>query len=124
MSDCEIAQYYLATYRIARKSHECVECSAPIDPGEKYLEVRACWDNRPDVYRQHLLCQQACEYVRDKGLNDDECIYYGGLKDWYKEWIRYGWGNLDSMPEERSAMWRFILNIKRRERKAKRAVAV
>jgi hypothetical protein len=118
MSDCEIAQYYVCKERTARKAHECSECSAPINPGEKYLQVNGCWENRPDVFRQHLLCQQACEFVRDKGLNDDKCIYYGDLMEWYSDWIRGGFGNVHDDIEDRRKMWKFMLGIKRRERRA------
>jgi hypothetical protein len=119
--DCEIAQYYKAQERTARKQHECCECSAPILSGERYLEVRACWENRPDVYRQHILCEKACEFVRDSGINDDECLYYGGLKEWYHEWVKSGnhlWENFD----ERKKMWLFLIHIARRERQARATV--
>lgn len=116
--DCEIAQYYKCTDRVARKEHECCECSAPILIGEKYLQVNACWENRPDVYRQHLLCQKACEFVRDSGINEDECIYYGGLMEWYHEWVNSIHANLDADIVDRRTIWKFILAIKRRERRA------
>lgn len=114
--DCEIAQYYKCVHRVARKPHECCECSAPIDTGEKYLQVNACWDNQPDVYRQHLICAEACEYVRDVGLNDDECVYYGGLKEWWHDWIKESY-NFEATAIERRKLWRLMLKINRRERK-------
>lgn len=119
MSECEIAKYYVAIYRVARKQHECCECAVPIEPKEKYLQVNACWDGSPDVYRQHLLCQQACEFIRDSGLNDDDCIYYGGLKEWYDDWTR-GFHSQEGELEQRQKMWGFMLRIARRERKFKR----
>lgn len=121
MSDCELPQYYFCKERVARKEHKCCECSAPINVGEKHLVVSACWEGRPDRYRQHILCEKACEYVRDKGLNDDECIYYGGLQEWYHDWIKSAWW--EGEKEDHSAMWRFMLAIRRRERKSRLKVS-
>lgn len=115
MSDCEIAQYYVATERRAAKEHDCCECDAPILVNERYLEVRACWEGRPCIERQHTLCQHACEFVRDSGINDDECIYYGGLKEWYHEWVKGGY-RFDADPDERLKMYGFMVRIARRER--------
>ncbi len=120
MSECEIPDYYVCTERVARKVHKCCECSAPILVGEKHLEVSASWEGRPDRYRQHLLCEQACEFVRDKGLNDDECLYYGELKEWWPTWVKYG-DNTSAKLEDRAALWRMMLRIMRRERKQKAA---
>lgn len=114
--DCEIAQYYKWIFRVARKPHECCECTAPIDPGEKYLQVNACWENHPGTYRQHVLCMEACEFVRDAGLNDDECLYYGGLTEWYRDWVHEPW---QADAENRSKLWRMMLRITRRERQAR-----
>lgn len=115
--DCEIAQYYTWKERVAIKPHGCCECTAKIQPGEKYLQVNAFWDNMPETYRQHLLCAQACMFVRDAGLNDDECIYFGGLKEWYSEWIEGGY-NMETARDVRAALWRLMLNIFRREHKS------
>lgn len=121
MSDCEIAQYYVCKERVARKEHECCECSAPIEIGEKYLQVNACWEGRPSVERQHVLCEQACEFVRDSGINDDECLYYGGLKDWYREWVKGGYTH-EAELSERQKIWGFMVRIARRERLTKNMV--
>ncbi len=123
MSDCEIAQYYHTKERTARKEHGCCECTAKILVGEKYLEIRACWEGRPCVERQHLLCEKACEFVRDNGLHDDECLYFGELSEWYHEWVKSGYCH-DSEIEERRTMWGFMLRIRRRELKARRLAAV
>ena len=120
--DCEIAQYYNWKERVARKEHECCECDAKIIPGEKYLQVNACWEHRPDTYRQHLLCARACEYVRDSGINDDECLYYGGLKEWWGEWVG-GMNNRDAEEAQRATVWRFMLQITRRERRQRGPIA-
>ena len=123
MSDCEIAQYHKCQERVARKPHKCCECSAPINSGEKYLQVNACWDNQPFVGRQHLLCAEACEFVRDSGINDDECVYYGGLKEWYAEWVSGGYTH-EADEADRVKIWRFMLRIKRRERQANKSKVV
>ncbi|SRR5216684_6154801 len=117
MSECELPQYYVCKDVSARKTHKCCECNAPIDKGEKHLLVSACWEGKPGRYRQHQLCEKACEYVRDRGLNDDECVAFGELQDWYGNWIHDGFD--DGQPEDRSVMWRFMLGITRRERKAR-----
>ncbi len=122
MSECEIAQYYICKDRIARKVHECCECAAPILAGELYLQVNACWEGRPSIERQHKLCQAACEFVRDNSLNDDECIYFGGLNEWYHDWIKGGYNNEEDISIRRK-LWGMMLRIERRERKT-RSLAV
>lgn len=119
MSDCEIPQYYFCKDVTARKEHKCCECDARILIGEKHLRVNACWDSRPETYRQHHLCQQACELVRDSGINDDECVYYGGLWEYWAETRNelYSGKKL----EARQLLWRLMLRIKRRERKDEKA---
>ncbi len=118
MSDCELPQYYVCKEPVARKPHKCCECSAPILPGEQYLQVNASWDNRPCVERQHKLCQKACEFVRDKGLNDDDCLAFGEFQDWYGTWVKEGDSVYEAAPT-RLALWKLMLNIRRRERTGK-----
>ena len=113
MSECEIPEFYFHSDPVARKSHECAECAAPINPGEKHFRVNMKYDGRLESFRQHFLCMEACMFVRDKGLNDDECLGYGELREWYWEWHQDNW-NEDI--EVRKRLWLFILNIKRRER--------
>lgn len=117
MSECEIAQYYICKEHIARKPHVCCECTAPIDVGEQYLQVNACWEGRPDVYRQHKLCQEACELIRDKGMNGDGCLYFGELKEFWPDSYGIGW-RTDVEEEDRRKLWQLMLRITRRERKA------
>jgi len=111
-SDCEIAQYYKWAWHVARKEHPSCECSAPILMGEKYLQVNACWENRPDTYRQHVLCMKACEFIRDNF--DEECVYYGGLHEWWESFVQNFW---EGEKAERAKLWVMMLGIKRRERK-------
>lgn len=43
------------------------------------------WDGTIVTYCQHVHCADACRYIRDN-LNDDEgCIGFGTLLDWYGE---------------------------------------
>lgn len=114
--DCELPQYYKCKERKARKSHVCCECMAPIVPGEKYLQVNGCWDYVPQVFRQHLLCAQACEFVRDATLVEN-CLSFGELKEWYRDWVKGCFDASDTV-EKRRKIWGFIINIKRRERRA------
>lgn len=120
MSDCELPQYYVCKDRTARKEHPCCECAAPILKGEKYLQINASWDHQPDVYRQHHLCQAACEFVRDSGINDSECVYYGGLKEYWTD-SRSGFFATEDR-EDRKKLWFLMLKIYRRERKHKRSL--
>jgi hypothetical protein len=114
MSDCELPQYYVCKEVVGRKQHECCECIAPIEIGEKHLLVSACWDGLPGRYRQHLLCQEACELVRDSGMNDDECLAFGELDEfWRSDRPPYCEPELPS----RRKLWRLMLRITRRERK-------
>lgn len=117
MSDCELPEYYECKERVARKPHKCCECSAPIKIKEKHLVVSTCYEGRPGRYRQHALCQQACEFVRDQGINDDECLYFGGLQEFYGGWIKDGSSNSEPI-EIRRTLWRMMLGINRRERKS------
>lgn len=116
MSECELPQYYVCKEVAARKPHKCCECTALIEKGEKHLLVNACWDGLPGRYRQHFLCEKACEYVRNKGLNDDECLAFGELQEWYGSWIHDYF--FDGTLDDHRTMWRFMLGISRRERKA------
>ena len=117
MSDCEIPSYYKVTEPVARKTHECCECSAAILPQEKYLQVNACWDGSPDVFRQHQLCAQACMFIRDKGWFDDECLPFGFLNEYLNEYHMDV--NRVAHIDDKRKFWRMILNIRRRERKPK-----
>ena len=84
MSECEVPQFYSHAEVVARKVHKCCECVASIDIGEKHFFVTGKWDSSINRYRQHLLCEQACEFIRDN-FDDYECIGYGGLWEWYNE---------------------------------------
>jgi hypothetical protein len=89
MSDCEIPSFYSHKERLARKTHKCCECTATILPGEKHFFVTGKWDGKINRYRQHLLCEEACEFIRDSFV-DYECIGYGSLWEWYcdaKDWL-------------------------------------
>jgi len=113
MSDCELPSYYVWKEPVARKPHKCCECDAPILPGEKYLQVNCAWDGEPYVYRQHLLCAEACELVRDSGMNDGECVYYGGLWEFWSESRGKWWP--ENQRDCRRKLWRLMLRIRRRE---------
>lgn len=82
MSDCEIPDFYSHNEPVARKAHSCCECRAPIEKGEKHFQVTMKYEGEIDRFRQHLDCMYACMEVRDY---QDECVYYSGLKEWWKE---------------------------------------
>jgi len=119
VSDCELPQLYVCTEPKARKAHKCVECRAPIEPGEKYLRVGMKVEGEMSAYKQHLLCAQACEFYRDN--IGDECLYYGELKEW---WGADGWHIAKddaNGPEMRTLMARIFKRERRADRKAKEA---
>lgn len=89
-ADCEVPQFYSHEERVARKAHKCCECTAPIEAGEKHFFVTGKWDGTINRYRQHFICEKACEYVRDN-FQDFECLSYGALWEYFcdaKEWLR------------------------------------
>lgn len=87
--ECEIPTFYSHAEVKARKVHVCCECAAPIPVGENHFFVTGKWEGKIDRYRQHLLCEQACEFIRDN-FEYEDCIGYGSLWDWYgenKDWL-------------------------------------
>lgn len=111
MFDCDVvADFYKWSEPIARKEHRCCECNAPILKGEKHFYARGKWEDELSTFRQHLLCCQACMFVRDK-LNDYECIPFCMLKDWYAEYARDFRKNATF-----KELVRMMVKIRRRER--------
>lgn len=72
---------------VARKERPCVECNATILVGEKYFRYVGCWDGSWSGGSQHLLCRDACVWIRD--VLNGECIVFGGLKEWWEETRRW-----------------------------------
>lgn len=112
---------------VARKEHGCVECNAPILPGECHLRYSGLWDGAWGGGRQHLLCRDACVWIRD--VLEGECIAFGELGEW---WAEHGnsWdvvpGNAPSDVALRArAAWRrgarMYAMIRRRQRLARQA---
>ncbi len=114
--ECDLPAFYSWSEPVARKEHKCCECTAPITKGEKHLVATGKWDRGLSSFRQHLLCAEACMFIRDK-LNDGECICFGGLDDFYR-------GMQWQCGDKTDAVWREFRNklaaIKRRERIAQR----
>jgi hypothetical protein len=86
--DCELPSFAEAYNVVARKEHTCCECSAPILPKEIYVKCVGKWAGEFNEYKQHELCAQACEFVRDHAMTD-ECIPFGYLKDWASDELRH-----------------------------------
>lgn len=82
---CEIPEFYVEAWPKANKVHACCECSALILPGEKHGKFTGKWDGRMRTYRQHIVCCEACVFIRDK-FQDGECIGFGELSEYYKEY--------------------------------------
>lgn len=74
---------YREEERTAAKEHACVECNAPILKGERHLYYRGLWDGSWSDGRQHLLCRDACVWIRD--VLEGECVAFGALTDWWEE---------------------------------------
>jgi hypothetical protein len=90
MSYCEWPEFYSETYQRAQKKHSCVECAAPILPGERYLRYNGKWGGRVSGGCQHLLCRAACIWIRDE-FQEGDCLGFGQLKEYYMEfssWTR------------------------------------
>ena len=105
--DADPPDFYTYSEPLARKAHRCCECRAPILRGEKHLHARGKWYDTIESFRQHLLCCEACELIRDRFFVGN-CICFGGLKDefadmrsdnWYQERDRYKepWKQLRSL---------------------------
>ena len=78
MSDCTVPEFYNTAETKAKKVHKCYECSAPINIGETYLSCTGKWDGEVNTFKQHLLCADACEFIRDN-FNGGDCIGFGDL---------------------------------------------
>lgn len=117
MSDyCEPLTMYRWSEPVAKNPHRCCECSAPIANGEKHFSWSGKLDADFDHGRQHLLCMEACEFIRDE-LNDGECIGFGSLME---EWSDMRW-QYDRLRDREKPAWKrlrkMIADIKRRERR-------
>lgn len=86
MTWCDLnpPEMYQAIERVCRKPRPCCECSAPILAGERYLLCTGKWEGQFDSHSQHLLCAEACMFIRD-AFQDGECICFGELKTWCAE---------------------------------------
>lgn len=82
--ECELPEFYSYNEPIARKAHVCCECSAPILRGEQHFSCTGKWGGELSSWHQHLLCMEACMFIRDK-LNGGDCICFGGLFEWFDE---------------------------------------
>ncbi len=80
---CEMAEFSTHSEPVARKKHQCCECRAPIEKGEKHFLLTGKWDFGMDSFRQHFACMEACMLIRDNDsiYGGGECIPFGGLKD-------------------------------------------
>ena len=59
---------------VARKEHQCSQCSRMIQPGEKYHRQRNIFEGEPQVYKE---CWQCGDLTRDLFALD-----YTGDDDW------------------------------------------
>jgi hypothetical protein len=118
MSYCEVPDFAVDRYLLARKPHRCCECSAPIEKGEKHGHFTGKWDGVIRSFRQHLLCEKACVYIRDN-FQGGECIGFGELKSHWAEYAKSfrEWAGRPDRASEREKKFRKIMaEIFRRER--------
>lgn len=115
--DFEIPEWYSATWPVARKEHTCCECGAAIRKGERYGSFSGKWDRDVTVYRQHVLCEDACRYIRDH-IQGGECVCFGGLFEWWRE-AGFGARGLaeEKKPKKIREMRALIARILHRKRK-------
>ncbi len=113
MSECLIADFYTHSEPVARKRHVCCECRAPILPGEKHFSYRGKWDGQIETGRQHLLCMEACMFIRDE-LNDGECLGFGMLNEFLGD---MHWELKERGNEKIRKLRSMIAGIRSRERK-------
>lgn len=110
---CEFPEFFSAQWPVAKKKHKCCECDQPIHPGEKYGRFTGKWDGDLGSFKQHLDCEKACVFIRDK-FQQGECIPFGTLFEFYDEDDQLSKKYEDSL-EFRKIMAR-ILWRKRKER--------
>lgn len=84
MSFCDYddPEFFHSFYPVAKKLHQCCECTYPIHPGEKYGKHSGKWDGRIGTFYQHLDCEAACVWIRKY---DGECICFGDLFKWVND---------------------------------------
>ena len=119
MSDCDVMPaFYSYSERVARKQHRCCECHAPILVGEKHFFATGKWDGELSSHRQHLLCMEACVFIRDN-LNDWECLAFGELFDWWWDCGRRERADYRLKVDKWKTIRGMIAKIKRRKRSSK-----
>lgn len=92
---CDLGpEFYRTETPVARKEYECVECYAPILPGERYVKCVGVWEGELSTHRQHLLCCEACEWVRDQ---DGECLPFGYLFNYWEDDANQGHPNFKEL---------------------------
>ena len=83
MCDYGGPDWYSGAWPRAKKEHRCVECGEIIQKGEKYGAFSGKWDGDVSTHRQHILCEDACRYVRDNIEGD--CLCFGELFDYISD---------------------------------------
>lgn len=72
--DGPTADVYKAEWRVAGRSHKCVECGHAIRPGDRYEYVSGCWEGRWAHFQTCELCakirRELCTSGCDHGWLD------------------------------------------------------
>jgi len=62
-------EYFREAWRVARKTHDCVECHDGIKPGERYLEQVGTWDREWGRFRTCAPCAHIrSDYMGPEGF--------------------------------------------------------
>lgn len=80
--DADGWDFGIVQIRTARKRYKCLECSEPIEPGQRYEYVRGCWEGAFDTHRTCVLCARIRDDLFSCGF------YYGEL--FSQLWDCYG----------------------------------
>lgn len=119
MSECEwsAGDFYSEYFPVARKTHRCCECTAPINKAERHLRASGKSDQTIWDARQHMLCRDLCMLMNAEG---DGCCAFGNMDDEWREgdW-RLGLGSKDLEINRRARVLR--IGIIRREVKSREA---
>jgi hypothetical protein len=109
------------SYPAAKREYCCCECNAPILKGERHGKYVGKWDGELSTFRQHILCRDACTWIRDK-FQHGECLCFGELKEyWADYYLGYGHGKYREKRHDPNVktLRHMIAEIKWRERRGR-----
>jgi hypothetical protein len=69
----ERPQAWNATYRKARKEHQCYACDEAIRKGDRYRYSSGIWDHEPESFKHCLRCSTLLEALPSGAQLDLNC---------------------------------------------------